>query len=107
MQFQSSHGRVMTLKRSCNKSVKNVRPGALHSEASEYSFSDRSKSRFERSHFFSLYALLTQLTVESPQEAFARAEQLYQEQRYDEVAEVYASMRTAGIEDAGLSACRC
>lgn len=49
-----------------------------------------------------LFALVMQLAVESPQEAFARAEALYQEQRYDEAAEVYESMRALGIEDAAL-----
>lgn len=47
-------------------------------------------------------ALLMQLTVESPQEAFARAEALYQEQRYDEAADVYETIRALGIEDAAL-----
>ncbi len=47
-------------------------------------------------------ALLMQLAVESPQEAFARAEAFYQEQRYDEAAEVYESMGAAGIEDGSL-----
>lgn len=49
-----------------------------------------------------LIVFLLQLSLESPQEAFARAEALYQEQRYDEAAEVYESMRTLGIEDATL-----
>ncbi|GMR24371.1 MAG: SH3 domain-containing protein [Acidobacteriota bacterium] len=49
-----------------------------------------------------VFALVMQLAVESPQEAFARAEALYQEQRYDEAAGVYESMRDAGIEDAAL-----
>jgi tetratricopeptide (TPR) repeat protein len=49
-----------------------------------------------------LIVLLLQLSLESPQEAFARAEALYQEQRYDEAAEVYESMRALGIEDATL-----
>ncbi len=49
-----------------------------------------------------VFALLMQLAVESPQEAFARAEALYQEQRYDEAAGVYESMRALGIEDAAL-----
>ena len=49
-----------------------------------------------------VFALVMQLAVESPQEAFARAEALYQEQRYDEAAEVYESMRAAGIEDGTL-----
>ena len=44
-------------------------------------------------------ALLMQLALESPQEAFARAEALYQEQRYDDAAEVYESLRALGIED--------
>ena len=47
-------------------------------------------------------ALVMQLAVESPQEVFARAEALYQEQRYDEAAEVYETMRAAGIEDGTL-----
>jgi len=46
--------------------------------------------------------LLMQLAVESPQEAFARAEGLYQEQRYDEAAEVYETIRGLGIEDPAL-----
>lgn len=46
--------------------------------------------------------LLMQLAVESPQEAFARAEGLYQAQRYDEAAEVYETIRGLGIEDAAL-----
>ena len=49
-----------------------------------------------------VFALLMQLAVESPHEAFARAEALYQEQRYDEAAGVYESMRALGIEDAAL-----
>ena len=49
-----------------------------------------------------VFALLMQLVVESPHEAFARAEALYQEQRYDEAAGVYESMRALGIEDAAL-----
>jgi len=49
-----------------------------------------------------VFALLMQLAVESPQEAFARAEALYQEQRYDEAAGVYESVRALGIEDAAL-----
>jgi tetratricopeptide (TPR) repeat protein len=47
-------------------------------------------------------ALLMQIAVESPQEAFARAEAFYQEQAYTEAAEVYESIRAAGIEDATL-----
>ena len=47
-------------------------------------------------------ALLVQLAVESPQEAFARAEAFYQEQRYAEAAEVYENMRAAGIQDGAL-----
>ncbi len=46
--------------------------------------------------------VLLQLSLESPQEAFARAEALYQEQRYEEAAEVYESMRALGIEDPTL-----
>ena len=46
--------------------------------------------------------LLMQLAVESPQEAFARAEGLYQEQRYQEAAAVYETIRGLGIEDAAL-----
>lgn len=46
--------------------------------------------------------VLLQLSLESPQEAFARAEALYQEQRYEEAAEVYESMRALGIEDVTL-----
>ncbi len=46
--------------------------------------------------------VLLQLSLESPQEAFVRAEALYQEQRYDEAAEVYESMRALGIEDGTL-----
>ena len=49
-----------------------------------------------------VFVLLMQLALESPQEAFARAEALYQEQRYDEAAGVYQSMRALGIEDAAL-----
>ncbi len=49
-----------------------------------------------------IFVLLMQLALESPQEAFARAETLYQEQRYDEAAGVYESMRALGIEDAAL-----
>jgi len=49
-----------------------------------------------------VFVLLMQLALESPQEAFARAEALYQEQRYDEAAGVYESMRALGIEDAAL-----
>ena len=36
-----------------------------------------------------VFVLLMQLALESPQEAFSRAEALYQEQRYDEAAGVY------------------
>lgn len=43
-----------------------------------------------------------QVAIESPRDAFARAEALYQEQRYDEAAEVYESLRAAGIEDGAL-----
>ena len=46
--------------------------------------------------------VLLQLSLESPQEAFVRAEALYQEQRYDEAAVVYESMRALGIEDGTL-----
>ncbi len=46
--------------------------------------------------------VLLQLSLELPQEAFARAEALYQEQRYEEAAEVYESMRALGIEDVTL-----
>jgi len=46
--------------------------------------------------------VLLQLSLELPQEAFARAEALYQEQRYEEAAEVYESMRALGIEDPTL-----
>ena len=49
-----------------------------------------------------VFVVLMQLALESPQEAFARAEALYQEQRYDEAAGVYESMRALGIEDAAL-----
>lgn len=49
-----------------------------------------------------LVILFVQLAVESPQEAFARAESFYQEQRYDEAVAVYESMRAAGIEDGTL-----
>ena len=49
-----------------------------------------------------VFVLLMQLALESPQQAFARAEALYQEQRYDEAADVYQSMRALGIEDAAL-----
>lgn len=49
-----------------------------------------------------VFVLLMQLALESPQEAFSRAEALYQEQRYDEAAGVYESMRALGIEDAAL-----
>jgi len=51
----------------------------------------------------SLFALLLmQLAVESPREAFARAEALYQEQDYRGAAEVYETIRGLGIEDAAL-----
>ena len=49
-----------------------------------------------------VFVVLLQLSLESPREAFARAEALYQEQRYDEAAGVYESMRALGIEDAAL-----
>lgn len=49
-----------------------------------------------------LVALWMQLAMESPQEAFARAETFYQEQDYAKAAEVYERMRAAGIEDATL-----
>lgn len=47
-------------------------------------------------------ALLMQVAIESPGDSFARAEALYQEQRYDEAAEVYESLRSAGIEGGEL-----
>lgn len=46
--------------------------------------------------------LLVQVAVDSPRDAFARAERLYQEQRYQDAAEVYETMLAAGIEDGTL-----
>ena len=49
-----------------------------------------------------LFALLLQAAVESPQEAFARAEAHYQEQRFDDAIAAYEAMRAQGIEDGVL-----
>ncbi len=46
--------------------------------------------------------MLLQGAVESPSEAFARAERFYEEQNYGEAIEVYESIRTAGVEDGVL-----
>lgn len=47
-------------------------------------------------------ALLLQVAVETPREAFQRAESLYQEQNYEGAIEVYEAMRAEGVEDGVL-----
>ena len=51
---------------------------------------------------FWLSALLLQVAIESPQEAFARAEAHYQEQRFDDAIAAYEAMRAQSIEDGVL-----
>jgi len=49
-----------------------------------------------------LVLLALQVAIESPREAFERAESFYQEQQFAQAAEVYESVRAAGIEDGVL-----
>ena len=49
-----------------------------------------------------LVVLLLQVAIESPQEAFARAEVHYQEQRFDDAIAAYEAMRAQSIEDGVL-----
>ena len=49
-----------------------------------------------------LVALLLQVAIESPQEAFARAEAHYQEQHFDDAIAAYEAMRAQSIEDGVL-----
>jgi tetratricopeptide (TPR) repeat protein len=49
-----------------------------------------------------LLVLLLEPAFESPQEAFRRAEALYQEERYLEAAEIYESILALGVEDGVL-----
>lgn len=46
--------------------------------------------------------ILFQAAFESPADAFRRAEDLYQEERYPEAIQVYESMRASGVEDGVL-----
>ncbi len=46
--------------------------------------------------------ILLQVAIESPQEAFARAEAHYQEQRFDDAIVAYEAMRALSIEDGVL-----
>ena len=49
-----------------------------------------------------LSVLLLQVAIESPQEAFARAEAHYQEQRFDDAIAAYEAMRAQSLEDGVL-----
>jgi len=49
-----------------------------------------------------IFAFLLQAAVESPREAFTRAEAFYQDQNYEAAIEAYEGMRAQGIEDGVL-----